>query len=114
MQYLLAIYEPAGPAPPAEVLDPIMERVAAWQHDLEQRGSWVFTARLRHPLTSTVVRTRGDETLITDGPFSEGKEQLGGLSVIRARDLDEALDWAARFTAITGLAAEVRPLLDEG
>ena len=114
MQYLLSVYEPTGDPPPPEVLGPIMERVDAWRHELESRGSWVFTARLHRPLTATVVRTRGDETLITDGPFSEGKEQLGGFSIIRAQDLDEALDWAGKFTAVTGLAVEVRPMVEEG
>lgn len=114
MQYVLSVYQPAGDPPPPEILDPIMERVNAWQRELRERGSWVFTARLLPPHTSSVVRTRGDETLITDGPFVEGKEILGGFTIIRAQDLDEAIDWAGRFTAITGLAVEVRPTMEEG
>jgi hypothetical protein len=114
MQYLLSVYQPAGDPPPPEVLDPIMERVYAWDQELKDRGLWVFTGRLLPPHTATVVRTRDQETLVTDGPFVEGKEILGGFTVVRVHDLDEALDWAGRFTAITGLAVEVRPFFDEG
>lgn len=114
MQYMLSVYQPAGDPPPPEVLNPIMERVWAWQRELEERGSWVFTARLLPPHTASVVRTRGEETLITDGPFVEGKEILGGFTIIRAQDLDEALEWAGKFTAVTGLAVEVRPTLERG
>ncbi|MGH2927513.1 MAG: YciI family protein [Candidatus Dormibacteraceae bacterium] len=112
-QYLLSVFEPPGEAPAPEVLGPIMERVAAWRGELEEQRAWVFTARLHHPLTATVVRRRAEETLITDGPFVESKEQLGGFTIIRAEDLDEALYWAGKFTAATGLAVEVRPLLDK-
>ena len=113
MQYMLSVYQPAGDPPPPEVLDPIMERVGAWRQELEASGSWVFSARLLPPHTASVVRTRGEETLITDGPFVEGKEILGGFSIIRAQDLDEALKWAGKFTAITTLAVEVRPALED-
>lgn len=114
MQYLLSVYQPAGDPPPPEVLDPIMKRVYAWEQELKDRGTWVFTGRLLPPQTATVVRTRGEETLVTDGPFVEGKEILGGFTVIRAEDLDEALQCAGRFTGITGLAVEVRPFFEEG
>jgi len=114
VQYMLSVYQPAGDPPPPEVLDPIMERVSAWQRELQEAGSWVFTARLLPPHTASVVRGHGKETLVTDGPFVEGKEILGGFTIIRARDLDEALEWAGKFIAVTGLAVEVRPVLEDG
>ncbi|MGO9081220.1 MAG: YciI family protein [Streptosporangiaceae bacterium] len=108
-RYLLSIYEPDGDPPPPEILGPIMERVAAWDGELKAAGAWVFTGRLNHPATATVVQARGGEMLITDGPFTEGKEHLGGFTVISAPDLDEALRWAQKFTEATGLPVEVRP-----
>jgi hypothetical protein len=59
-----------------------------------------------------VLRVRDGEAIITDGPFAEGKEHLGGFSVIRAADLDEALTWSRKFCDITGLPVEVRPIVD--
>jgi hypothetical protein len=109
-QYLLSIYQPDGDPPPPEVLGPIMEGVRAWREDLEAAGSWVFTAGLHQPSTATVVRVTGDETLITDGPFTEGKEHVGGFTIVRLPDLDAALESARRLAAVTHLPIEVRPV----
>ena len=111
-QYLLSIYQPDGPAPGPEVLEPIMAELRQIQRDLRKSDSWVFSAGLHAPDTATVVRAKDGDALITDGPFAEGKEHLGGFTVIKAADLDEALDWAARFAAATTLPIEVRPLVD--
>jgi len=111
-QYLISVYQPDTAPPPPEVLGPIMERVAAWRGELEAAGAWVFTAGLQPPGTATVLRVRDGEALITDGPFAEGKEHLGGFTVIRAADLDEALGLSRTFCEITGLPVEVRPLVD--
>ena len=90
--YLISIYQPDGDPPPPEVLGPIMERLGEWNRRLRAAGAWVFTAGLLPPSTATVVRVTGPEELITDGPFAEGKEHLGGFTVISAADLDVALD----------------------
>ena len=109
-QYLLSVYQPDGPPPPPEVLDPIMKQVQAWRDELEAAGAWVFTGGLYPPGTATVLRPQaGDGALITDGPFTEGKEHIGGFTVIRAADLDEALSWGRKLTEITRLPVEVRP-----
>jgi hypothetical protein len=111
-QYLISVYQPdTAPAPP-EVLGPIMERVATWRGELVAAGAWVFTAGLQPPSTATVLRVRDGQAVITDGPFAEGKEHLGGFTVIRAADLDEALATSRKFCEITGLPVEVRPLVD--
>jgi hypothetical protein len=110
-QYLLSMYQPAGDPPPPEVLGPIMEKVAAWNAELKAAGAWVFTGRLHPPATATVVRDRQGEMIVTDGPFIEGKEYLGGFTVIAAPDLDAALEWARKFSAVTTLPVEVRPAL---
>ncbi|HJQ46764.1 MAG TPA: YciI family protein [Amycolatopsis sp.] len=110
-QYLLSIYQPDGPTPPPEVLDPVMRRLEVFQRELREAGAWVFTAGLHEPGTATVLRPEGDDMLITDGPFTEGKEHLGGFTVIRAADLDEALAWGRKLAHAIGLLAiEVRPM----
>jgi hypothetical protein len=116
-RYLLSIYQPDGPAPAPELLGPVMQRVGKWSQDLQAAGAWVFTGGLHPPDTATVVCVRDGQTLTTDGPFVEGKEHIGGFTVIDAPDLDVALDWGRRLAqalvldgATSGLAVEVRPL----
>jgi len=109
-QYLLSIYQPDGPAPEPSVLEPIMKNLANFTEELREAGSWVFAAGLHPPESATVLRATGDELLVTDGPFTEGKEHLGGFTVIRVEDLDEALVWARKLARILDpLSVEVRP-----
>jgi len=112
-QYLLSVYQPDGHPPPPEILQPIMTGLQAWRSDLEAAGAWVFTAGLHPASTATVVRVSGDETLTTDGPFTEGKEHVGGFTILRLPDLDAALKSATRLAGITGLPIEVRPMQDD-
>jgi hypothetical protein len=110
-QYLLSIYQPDEGTPAPDVLAKIMEGVGAWRSDLRAAGGWVFTAGLQAPGTAAVVRFTGDGLLTTDGPFTEGKEHIGGFTVIQAGSRDEALDWAGKLARIvTPLSIEVRPL----
>jgi hypothetical protein len=111
-QYLLSVYQPDGAPPPPEILGPIMERIGRWNAELKAAGAWVFTAGLHPASTSTVVRPSDGDTVITDGPFAEGKEHLGGFTVIEVADLDEALSWSRKFVEIAGLPVEVRPVVD--
>ena len=116
-QYLLSVYQPDGDPPPPEVLGPVVERLAAWNGELKEAGAWVFTGGLYPPSTATVVKPHGsDDVLVTDGPYLEGKEHLGGFTIVRAPDLDAALGWARRLVEAIGLLpVEVRPLHhDEG
>jgi hypothetical protein len=113
-QYLLSIYQPDGDPPPPEVLDPIMDDISALNAELKAAGAWVFGAGLRPASAATVLRAKESEVLITDGPFTEGKEHLGGFTVIQAPDLDAALDWGRKLArALRWLSVEVRPLVDE-
>jgi hypothetical protein len=112
-RYLLSIIQPDGDPPPPEVLGPIMERVAAFDRDLQASGSWVFNAALHDAAASTVVRVRDGEPLLTDGPYAEAKEHVGGLVILEAPDLDGALVWARRAAEATSLPIEVRPFRDE-
>lgn len=109
-QYLLSVYQPVGPAPDADVLAPIMRDLEAVNREMKAAGAWVFAAGLHPTQTATVVRQQGDQTLVTDGPFAETKEHLGGFTVIEAPDLDAALGWAGKLARATTLPIEVRPL----
>jgi hypothetical protein len=109
-QYLLSIYQPVGPAPDPEVLEPIMRDLEALNREMKAAGAWVFAAGLHPTDTATVVRQQGTEVLITDGPFAEAKEHLGGFTVIEAEDLDAALGWAGKLARATTLPIEVRPI----
>jgi hypothetical protein len=110
--YLLSVITPEGDPPPPEVLGPIMERVEAVHQELKAAGAWVFAGGLNAPSSATVVRAKGDEVLVTDGPFAEGKEYVGGFSIIKAPDLDAALEWGGKFARATTLPIEVRPFAE--
>ena len=109
-QYLLTVVEPSnGPAPTGEALAKIIEDVTAVDQEMRDKGIWVFSGGLHEPSTATTLRHQNGEVLATDGPFAEGKEHVGGFSIIRANDLDEALDWGRRLSVATTLPIEVRP-----
>ncbi|MBB6347348.1 YciI family protein [Nonomuraea muscovyensis] len=107
--YLLSIQQPDGGPPAPEVIEPIMRDVAAFNQELREAGAWVFGGGLHLPDTATVVRYDHGEPLVTDGPYTEGKEHVGGLSIIRAADLDAALEWGRKLARATTLPVEVRP-----
>src|SRR5262245_54068102 len=80
-----------------------MARTAELTAEMERAGVWVFEAGLRPASSATVVRAaRGGEISMTDGPYAETKEQMGGLWVIEVADLDAALDWAAKAATACG------------
>ena len=112
-QYLISLYKPDGPPPPPEILDPVMAEIEAMRAELQAAGSWVFGAGLHAPSTATVLRPKDGDVLVTDGPFAEGKEHLGGFTIIKAPDLDAALAWGRRYALVTGLPIEVRPFQGE-
>jgi hypothetical protein len=111
--YMLSVYQPDGEPPPPEVLGPIMQKVHALQDELKVAGAWVFSAGLHAPSTATVVRVKEGDVLTTDGPYIEGKEHIGGFTVIKVPDLDAALEWARRSAKATTLPIEVRPFMDQ-
>jgi hypothetical protein len=110
--YLLAIYQPDSDPPPPEFLEPIMRDVEAVNAELRAAGAWVFAGGLHPSSTATVVRLTDDEVLTTDGPYVEGKEHLGGFTVIQAPDLDAALEWGRKLARATTLPIEVTPMRD--
>jgi hypothetical protein len=113
-QYLLSLIQPDGPMPAPEVLGPIMRDVAAVTERMRAAGAWVFSAGLHPAETATVVRPAGEDFLVTDGPYAEAKEHVGGFTVVEAEDLDAALAWGREVARATTLPVEVRPVADPG
>ncbi len=107
--YLLSIYQPDGDPPDAQTLARIGAELHRLNDDLRQSGSWVFTGGLHAATSATVVRANG---MITDGPYVEGKEHIGGIWLINAPDLDAALMWGRKAAAATTLPIEIRPFQD--
>jgi hypothetical protein len=108
--YLLAVHEPVtDELPPAEFLEPIMAEVGKIEAEMREAGVWVFSGGLHQPSASTVLRTHDGELVVTDGPYAEGKEHLGGFTIADVPDLDAALEWGGRFARAIGLPIEVRP-----
>ena len=108
-QYLLSVYQPDGPVPGPEILARISADLDDLNADLKAAGAWVFAGGLHPPSTATVLRLADDDVLTTDGPYAEGKEHLGGFTIIDAPDLDAALEWGRRLALVTTLPVEVRP-----
>ena len=111
--YLLSVIEPEGPRPPPEFLAKVMRDVEAFHVELKAAGAWVFNGALHPPSAATLVRVKEGRTLVTDGPFAEGKEHIGGILVLRAPDLDAALGWAKKLARAIPLPLELRPFRDE-
>src|SRR5262249_20727491 len=111
-QYLLSIYQPDEPAPPSVDLEQIRHDLDVVNAEIKAAGGWVFAGGLHPATTATVLRSRGDDVLITDGPFAEGKEHLGGFTIVEAPDLDVALEWGRKIARATTLPVEVRPFAD--
>jgi hypothetical protein len=109
-QYLLTVVEPTGgEVPPPEALEAIMRDVGEVDGAMRGAGVWVFAGGLFPPDRATTLRPEGDGVLVTDGPFAEGREHVGGFTVVDVADLDAALDWGRRLARATTLPIEVRP-----
>lgn len=114
-QYLLSVHMVEGEAPYAsdEAMQQAFAAVETFNEKLQQQGVWVFAGGLHPAETATVVDATKGEPVVTDGPFAEAKEHLGGFWVITAPDLDAALKWAAEGSAACGGPVEVRPFQDD-
>ena len=109
-QYLLTVVEPTGgEIPSPEAMARIMEDVGAVDREMREAGVWVFAGGLYPPDTATTLRPKDGEVLVTDGPFAEGREHVGGFSIVTAPDLDAALEWGRKLARATTLPIEVRP-----
>jgi hypothetical protein len=113
-QYLLSINQPDGPPPPSVDMAKVMRDVDVVIREMKTAGAWVFNGGLYPASTATVVRLQAGEILMTDGPYAEGKEHIGGICIINAPDLDAALDWGRKLARAITLPIEVRPFREEG
>ena len=112
-QYLLSVYHPEGDPPPSLDIDQIMRDVDELNEEIRSAGAWVFAGGLHPSSTATVLRPQEGEVLITDGPFAEGKEHVGGFWVIKAPDLDSALAWGRKAALACAVPIEVRPFQEQ-
>jgi hypothetical protein len=116
VQYLLMIYsneqEMAAMAP--AVLAAMTQEYAEFTKSIVQAGQLKAGDRLRPTSTASTVRVRNGKVLITDGPFAETREQLGGYYLVEAKNLDEALGLAARIPGAKNGSIEVRPIWQVG
>jgi hypothetical protein len=114
-QYLLSVWhdEEYEVDFSSDLMQRIVGQVSAFNEELQASGSWVFANGLQPASSATVVRSVNGEVSMTDGPYAESKEQMGGFWVIEASDLDAALDWARRGAAACEQPVEVRPFQGE-
>ena len=112
-QYVLSVCYPAGATQPAPAeLARIMRGVGDVHQEMKAQDAWLFGGGLTDASSATVVRSEADGFVMTDGPFIESKEQIGGFSIVRAADLDAALAWAKKLTRAIGVPIEVRAMQD--
>ena len=114
-QYLMSVWHDGDYA--AADLDEsdaqrMFAQVGAFNEELERAGAWVFGGGLQPNTTATVLRAADGQVSMTDGPYAESKEQMGGFWVIEAPDLDAALDWASKGAAACEGPVELRPFQD--
>lgn len=111
-QYMLSVHHDGNEDLSAigpEKMQEMFAAVDAFNTDLKAAGAWVFAGGLEPIESSTTVDASGADPVVTDGPFAESKEYLGGFWIIGVEDLDAALDWAERGSKACGGKVEVRP-----
>jgi hypothetical protein len=111
MQFMLLIYLDEQALTESERQE-CYEESAQLAHELHAKGQYRAAAPLQPTSTATSVRVRRDEQLVTDGPFAETREQMGGYFLIEARDRDEAIAIAARIPMARQGTVEVRPVIE--
>ena len=113
MQYMLLIYgdQSQWGSMSEEEMGQVMQAYGTFTQELQDSGAMVAGDALQRTDTATTVRVRNDETLTTDGPFAETKEQLGGYYLVNVGSLDEALEWAAKIPGARHGSIEVRPVM---
>ncbi|MEQ6902175.1 YciI family protein [Nocardioides sp. YIM 152588] len=114
-QYLLSVHDDpeAMAALTPEVMQEMFAAVDTFNEKLMAEGAWVFAGGLQPAGTASVVDGGGDRPVVTDGPYLEAKEYLGGFWIIEAPDLDAALAWAAAGSRACRGKVEVRPFQEE-
>jgi hypothetical protein len=113
MQYMLLIYdaEKTWQSMGEDDRNAMFAEYGKYTQELRDAGAFLYGDALQPTATATTVTVRDGEILTTDGPFAETKEQLGGLYVIEAESLDQALEWAAKIPSARIGKIEVRPVM---
>jgi hypothetical protein len=118
-QYMLSVNsggddggQAAEPMTP-EQMQQSYQQILALEEEMKSAGAWLFSGRLTGPEVATVVDASAGQVQTTDGPFVESKEHLAGFYLVEADDLDAALGWAGRTSALIGRPIEVRPFWDQ-
>jgi hypothetical protein len=111
VQYMLLIHSEENGRPSDDVLQEMYAQYTKFTEDLRGSGAMVAGDELQPASTAKSVRVRDGKTLVTDGPFAETKETLGGYYLIEAGSEQEALDWAARIPGAQWGTIEVRPVV---
>jgi hypothetical protein len=114
MKYMLNIYSDVSlwDDMTPEAMSAELQAYGEFDAAVEKHGAFVAGEGLQGPETATTVRVRDGERLVTDGPFAETKEQLGGFYVLECKDLDEAIEWAAKIPGAQNSTIEIRPVID--
>jgi len=114
-QYLLSAHGGNGSNPDQMTQEEMrrgFEQIGKLESEMNAANALVFSGRLSNPDRARVVRPSRAKVRITDGPYAETKEQLGGFYIIEAPDLDAALNWASKVTLVINSPIEVRPFVD--
>jgi hypothetical protein len=114
VEYLLSVHVSEGDVDPSpEIIARMYAQVDTFNEEVKASGNWVFGGGLHPVSTATVVDATGADVVTTDGPFVESKEHLGGFWIVRADDLDRALELARRASQACEAPVEVRPFQDD-
>jgi hypothetical protein len=113
MQYMLLIYgeEDSWASLSEDEMQAVYAEYGKLSEELRERGAYIDGSELQPVSTATSVRVRDGETVLTDGPFAETKEALGGYYLVEAESLDEAIEWAAKIPSARRGVIEVRPVV---
>lgn len=108
MKYLCLVYPPDS----FTVTPAVAREFLPLRASMREAGVFLGAGQLQPVSSATTLRVREGETLLTDGPFAEIKEQVGGFVLLECADLDEAVKWAARLPGVKGGGVEIRPLVE--
>jgi len=112
MQYMLLIHSNETAEPNGSDREAMLQRYFAFSQEVRDAGKYVSAGELQPTATATTVRVRNGEALVTDGPFAETKEQLGGYYLLDCANIDEAIAYAAKIPSAEHGSIEVRPLVE--